>query len=413
MKIGVIGTGYVGLPTAIGFASKGFDIICIDKDETKIDELKRGNLYLFENGLEDLFNKYKENIIFSTSIDLIKDCDFVIIAVGTPTSEDGRSAYLGYLKDVAKDINKINFKKNITIAIKSTVPVGTGDVIENIINNSKVNLISMPEFLREGYALEDFLDPDRIVVGGENVDKILIKTLYKDFNTQILFTDRHSSELIKYASNSFLAIKLHYINEIANLCEKVNANIDDVAKGMGLDSRIGLKFLKAGIGYGGSCFPKDTKALDYLADEKGVKLSLVKNAIQGNEERIINFANMINKYNKIAIFGLAFKENTDDCRESPAIKLINNLNGDVSVYDPKAIDKAKKILGNKVKYGTPYEIVKGVDVLVIATEWNEFKYYDYDKIYSLMNNKLIIDLRNILDKDKLHKFKYIGVGKNV
>lgn len=408
MKIGIIGVGYVGLTTAIGFASKGFNIVYVDKDKDKINKLNKGFLPFYEKGLVEAYNYASENIIFSTNFIDLKKCDFIIVAVGTPTLANSDNADLSYIKQVAKDINKLKINKKVIIAIKSTVPVGTGDIVEKIINNKNIIVISMPEFLREGCALIDFLYPDRVVIGSDVNVKKQINVLYKDFKTNILYTDRHSSELIKYASNSFLAIKIHYINEIADLCEKVNANVKDVAFGMGLDKRIGPHFLNSSIGYGGSCFPKDTKALNYLAKTKKVNLSLVDTAIKGNENRISKFAKEINKYKNVAVFGLTFKADTDDCRESPAIKLINKLKGNVSVYDPKGIEHAKKLLSNKVKFGIPYEIVKGKDVLVIATEWQEFKTYNYSKIYKLMKHKNIIDLRNLLKNQ--YKFNYRNVG---
>lgn len=408
LKIGVIGVGYVGLTTAIGLASKGFKVVCIDKDKTKIDKLNNGEIPLYETGLLEAYNYTIDNITYTTNLNVVKNCNFIIVAVGTPTAIDGYSADLKYIRQVAKDIKALNISKKIILAIKSTVPVGTCDKVEKIIDNKNVIVISMPEFLREGCALIDTLTPDRVVIGSKVNVKKEIESLFTNYKATILYTDRRSSELIKYASNSFLAIKIHYINEIADLCESVGANIKDVAYGVGLDSRIGNKFLNAGIGYGGSCFPKDTKALDYLAKSKNVKLSLVDSAIKGNEDRITKFAKQIDYYKNIAVFGLTFKANTDDCRESPSIKLINKLSGNVSVYDPKGMENAKKYLTKQVTFGTPYEIVKDKDVLVIATEWNEFKQLDYNKIYKLMKNKNIIDLRNIL-KNK-SKFNVVNVG---
>lgn len=430
MNISIIGTGYVGLPTGVGFASLGHNICCIDKDLDKIDRLKKGEIDIYEENLEELFCKVTEEqkLTFSYSIkEGIQNADLIILAVGTPTEQNSDKADLTYIKEASKEIAEHLSDRYTILAIKSTVPVCTGDMIEEIIDRKNCDVISMPEFLREGFALYDFFNPDRIVVGtnSEKAKKV-IQQLYDGKN--ILFTDRRSAELIKYASNAFLATKIHYINEIADLCEKTGANIENVAKGLGLDSRIGNKFLNAGIGFGGSCFPKDTRALLQTANEFNVEFSLVKNVIEGNNKRkkeiaqkIIQKAKSIkkqeNKSIRIAIFGLAFKNNTDDCRESPAIEIVQNLlNEDfiIEVYDPKAIDNAQKILKNKVTYYKyPEMCAFRADMLILLTEWEEFKILDYEKIYEIMNNKILLDYRNLLDEEKMKKigFEYERIGK--
>ena len=433
MKIGIIGTGYVGLPTGVGFAELGNEVVCIDMNLEKIEKLKSGNLTLYEDGLQDLFlkNLRSGKLRFTSSMkEGIQGADVVFIAVGTPPHPITKEADMKYIYAAATELAEY-LDDYTVIATKSTVPVGTGDEIEKLIlkKNPKANfdVISLPEFLREGYAIHDFFNPDRIVVGA-NTEKArqIIKELYKPFQdkTNILFVNRKSSETIKYASNAFLAVKIHYINEMANFCEKVGADISEVAQGMGLDKRIGNRFLNAGPGYGGSCFPKDTMAMAYMAHQNNVNLSLIDAAINGNLNRKKEMAERIysavkNMQDpKIAVLGLAFKEGTDDCRQSPALEIISFFLekewGHITAYDPKAMETAKEILQDKIAYSEDmYSLIKGADALVILTEWPEFKTLDLDKVGSLMNHKVILDFRNMLDKDKVLSagFVYQCIGK--
>ncbi|EAH5749870.1 UDP-glucose/GDP-mannose dehydrogenase family protein [Campylobacter jejuni] len=432
MKIGIIGTGYVGLPTGVGLAELGNDVICIDREKSKIDALNNGNLTIYEDNLEELFHKnVKEGRLkFTTSMqEGIKDADLVIIAVGTPPHPVTKEADMKYIHAAATEL--ADYLTGYTvIATKSTVPVGTGDDIESLISkknpNAEFDVLSLPEFLREGFAVYDFFNPDRIIVGTNSQRaKAVIEKLYEPFKgkSELLFVSRRSSETIKYASNAFLAIKIHYINEMANFCEKVGADILEVAKGMGLDTRIGNRFLNPGPGYGGSCFPKDTSAMAFMGKQNNIDLTLINAAIKGNEERknqmserILNSIKDI-KNPKIAVLGLAFKDGTDDCRESPAVDIVFKLleqKVQICAYDPKAMDLAKQILGNKIDYANSmYEAIKDADVIAILTEWKEFSSLDLKKACDLVRHKKIIDLRNLIDKNEAIKlgFEYQGIGR--
>ncbi|MEH0385397.1 UDP-glucose/GDP-mannose dehydrogenase family protein [Campylobacter jejuni] len=432
MKIGIIGTGYVGLPTGVGLAELGNDVICIDREKSKIDALNNGILTIYEDNLEELFHKnVKEGRLkFTTSMqEGIKDADLVIIAVGTPPHSVTKEADMKYIHVAATEL--ADYLTGYTvIATKSTVPVGTGDDIESLISkknpNAEFDVLSLPEFLREGFAVYDFFNPDRIIVGTNSQRaKAVIEKLYEPFKgkSELLFVSRRSSETIKYASNAFLAIKIHYINEMANFCEKVGADILEVAKGMGLDTRIGNRFLNPGPGYGGSCFPKDTLAMAFMGKQNNIDLTLINAAIKGNEERknqmserILNSIKDI-KNPKIAVLGLAFKDGTDDCRESPAVDIIFKLleqKVQICAYDPKAMDLAKQILGDKIDYANSmYEAIKDADVIAILTEWKEFTNLDLKKAYDLVRHKKIIDLRNLIDKNEAIKlgFEYQGIGR--
>ncbi|EDB2811855.1 UDP-glucose/GDP-mannose dehydrogenase family protein [Campylobacter jejuni] len=432
MKIGIIGTGYVGLPTGVGLAELGNDVICIDREKSKIDALNNGILTIYEDNLEELFHKnVKEGRLkFTTSMQKgIKDVDLVIIAVGTPPHPVTKEADMKYIHAAATDL--ADYLTGYTvIATKSTVPVGTGDDIESLISkknpNAEFDVLSLPEFLREGFAVYDFFNPDRIIVGTNSQRaKAVIEKLYEPFKgkSKLLFVNRRSSETIKYASNAFLAIKIHYINEMANFCEKAGADILEVAKGMGLDTRIGDRFLNPGPGYGGSCFPKDTLAMAFMGKQNDIDLTLINAAIKGNEERknhmyerILNSVKDI-KNPKIAVLGLAFKDGTDDCRESPAVDIVFKLleqKVQICAYDPKAMDLAKQILGDRIDYANSmYEAIKDADAIAILTEWKEFSSLDLKKAYDLLNHKKIIDLRNLLDKNEAIKlgFEYQGVGR--
>lgn len=430
MKIAIIGTGYVGLPSGVGFAEMGNQVVCIDNNAEKIKKLQNGELTLFENGLTELYQKNTAagRLKFTTSMkEGINNADMVIVAVGTPPHPLTKEADLQYIEAAVKELAQY-LNKYTVVAIKSTVPVGTGDIIENTIKqanpNADVDVISLPEFLREGFAIHDFFHPDRIIVGTNSERaKQLISNLYAPFNeSKLLFVSRRSSESVKYASNAFLAIKINYINEMANFCEKTGANIDEVAAGMGLDSRIGAKFLKAGPGYGGSCFPKDTNAMACMARKYGISMPLIETTIAENEERYKLMAQRIlkaagKKDAKIGVLGLAFKDGTDDCRTSPAIHIIEALLQNpvvITAFDPKATASAKQLLEDKIIYAdNAYDAVKNADVIAVLTEWKEFCRLDMDKLANLVNQKVIMDCRNLLDPDtaKNAGFIYYGIGQ--
>ena len=432
MKVAIIGTGYVGLPTGVGLAELGNQVTCIDKDSQKIDTLNSGTLTLYEDGLEELFKKnVKEGRIrFTTSMkEGVTDADIVMIAVGTPPHPVTKEADMKYIHAAATEL--ADYLTGYTVvATKSTVPVGTGDDVEALIANknpfANFDVVSLPEFLREGFAIHDFFNPDRIVVGANSERaRNVIKELYKPFEgkTKMLFVKRRSSETIKYASNAFLSIKIHYINEMADFCEQTGADVFEVAQGMGLDSRIGPKFLNPGPGYGGSCFPKDTMAMAYMARQNGVNMSLINAAIEGNVNRKKQMAKRIlDKVKdienpKIAVLGLAFKDGTDDCRNSPAVDIVSELvlqGADITAYDPKAMGTACQIFGNKISYADDmYQALKDADVLAILTEWQDFKKLDFEQAQNLMRHKKIVDCRNLLDIEeaKSYGFEYQGIGR--
>lgn len=432
MKIGIIGTGYVGLPTGVGLAELGNEVICIDREQSKIDRLKAGKITLFEEGLEELFEKnVKEGRIkFTTSMkEGVEHADLVIIAVGTPPHPVTKEADMKYIHAAATELAEY-LKDYTVVATKSTVPVGTGDDVETLIRKKNpqadFDVVSLPEFLREGFAVHDFFHPDRIVVGA-NTERAanVIKELYKPFEgkTNMLFVKRRSSETIKYASNAFLAIKIHYINEMANFCEKAGADIYEVAKGMGLDSRIGNKFLNPGPGYGGSCFPKDTNAMAYMGRRSGVDLSLIEAAIKGNDARKVEMAERILDSVKdidnaaIGVLGLAFKGGTDDCRESPAMQIIGELinkDAQIKAYDPKAMENAKLLVGDKISYATDmYDAARAADVLVILTEWEDFRGLDLVRVKGMMRHPRIVDLRDMFDPEEVRSlgFEYSCIGR--
>ena len=434
MKIGIIGTGYVGLPTGVGLAELGNEVVCVDKAKDKIDDLKAGKLTIYEEGLDKLFQKNFNagRLSFTTSMrKAVSGADVVLIAVGTPPHPITHEADMKYIYAAATELAEYLTDYTV-IATKSTVPVGTGDNIEQLIRTknptARFDVISLPEFLREGFAIYDFFNPDRIVVGS-NSEKAteVIKELYAPFidKTQMLFVSRRSSETIKYASNAFLAMKIHYINEIANFCEKSGADVAEVAKGMGLDKRIGNRFLNAGLGFGGSCFPKDTMAMAYMGRLVGTPIELIETTIAGNRkrkqdmaERVLQSVKQIPNA-KIAVWGLAFKDGTDDCRQSPAMDVIGVLlqnKADIIAYDPKAMGTACRILGDKIAYADDmYAAVKDADVLVILTEWKEFSTADLQGMSQLMRHKKIMDFRNMLDADEAVKlgFEYQCIGRKI
>lgn len=431
MKVAIIGTGYVGLPTGVGLAELGNEVICIDRDPSKIERLNNGILTIFEDGLEELFKKNvaQKRIRFTTSMkEGVSAADIVLIAVGTPPHPITKEADMKYIHAAATELAEY-LNGYTVIATKSTVPVGTGDDVETLIRKKNptadFDVVSLPEFLREGYAIHDFFNPDRIIIGANSERACqLVQQLYTPFadKTTILCVKRRSSETIKYASNAFLAMKIHYINEMSNFCEKTGADVFEVAQGMGLDSRIGNKFLNPGPGYGGSCFPKDTNAMAYMARQNGVNLSLIEATIKGNEARYGQMAEKILKAAKsdspkIGVLGLAFKNGTDDCRMSPALSIVQELiqrNVQLTAYDPKAMDNARLILGDKISYAPDmYEVMKDADVLAILTEWSDFKNIDFSKAAELMKQKVIVDCRNLLNKDQAIEagFEYQGIGR--
>lgn len=433
MHIGVIGTGYVGLVTGACFAEFGIFVTCIDKDEAKIRALKKGSIPFYEPGLDALVKKNLKNgrLKFSTKIgDAVDSSLAIFIAVGTPPRGDG-SADMRYVEQVADEIAR-HIKDYKVIVTKSTVPVGTGARLREIISKrlkeqTDFDIVSNPEFLREGSAIEDFMRPNRVVLGSSSHQAVAImKDLYQPLyllETPFVVTSVETAELIKYASNSFLAVKISFINELSQLCEKVGADVKMVAKGMGLDQRIGAKFLHTGPGYGGSCFPKDTRALLTIAGERGVDLGIVNAAVHANEYQKDRIVEKIRaglgtlKGKTVAVLGLSFKPNTNDMREAPAVHIIEKLLKEkvaIRAFDPAAVEDAKAVLGRKIKYaGNTYDCVKGADAVVIVTEWNEFRNLDLAKIKKLLKTPIFFDLRNIYEPEKMKKlgFKYFCVGR--
>ena len=433
MNITMLGTGYVGLVSGTCFSEFGFNVCCVDKDKDKINNLKNDIIPIYEPGLQSLVKKNKNSgrLSFSNDIDQnIKKADIVFIAVGTPSRRGDGHADLTYVYEAAEKIAK-NLDGYTVIVNKSTVPVGTGAEVKNIIK--KINpdaffdVVSNPEFLREGNAIEDFMRPDRVVVGIETEKaKQLMTIIYKPLyliETPILFTDLNTAELIKYSANAFLAVKISYINQMSDLCEKVGADVHDVAKGIGLDKRIGSKFLHPGPGYGGSCFPKDTLALVQTAKEYDSNLSIVETVVQYNKQRKSDMADkIIEAFNnncqnkKISILGLSFKPETDDMRDSPSLDIIPILKEkgfDISVFDPVAMDEAKKILKNIEFSNNIEECLQDSDGLVILTEWNEFRGLSATRLKKVMKGNILIDLRNSLNPDSFQKsgFNLIQLGR--
>lgn len=429
MKVAIIGTGYVGLPTGVGLAELGHDVVCIDREQSKIERLKAGQVTLFEEGLSDLLTKNLTagRISFTTSIkEGVTDAQVVLIAVGTPSHPVTHEADLCYVYEAATELAySLKGHAYTVVATKSTVPVGTGDNIESLMAkiapDLKVDVVSLPEFLREGYAVHDFFYPDRIVIGANSARaREVLTTLYQPLlahspKTQLLCVQRRSSETIKYAANSFLATKIHFINEMADFCEHTGADIAEVAQGMGLDHRIGPSFLRPGPGFGGSCFPKDTLALDYMAHHNGLELSLVKATIKGNNERIERMAQRIGAALEhaqhlgapcLAVWGLAFKNGTDDCRTSPALQIVravlkNQRQVVLRVYDPEAMGNAQELLqdyASRINYcSAALETCAEADVLAVLTEWPQFAQQDLAKVAAMMRGNAIVDCRNLLN----------------
>jgi len=432
MNICVVGTGYVGLVTGACFAEFGLRVVCVDKDETKIQSLKSGVIPIYELGLEELVKKNLQEgrLAFTTDLGWAVETSLVIfIAVGTPSQEDG-SADLSYVEAVAHDIAQhMNGYK--VIVTKSTVPVGTGERLREIIGavrKEKVDfdMVSNPEFLREGSAIEDFMRPNRIVIGAESSQAIAImKDLYRPLyliETPFIITNVPTAEMIKYTSNAFLATKISFINEVANLCELMGADVHQVARGMGLDRRIGSKFLHPGPGFGGSCFPKDAHAISSLARKKGYDFEIVDAVLRVNsrQQRLMveKIKKMIGELDgkTIGVLGLAFKPNTNDIRESPAIEIIKGLlqsGARIRAYDPAAMEEAKKVLTEVVFCQDAYDTVKGCDAVVLATEWNQFRNLDLERIKEVLKQAVFIDLRNVYEPARMAelKFRYVGVGR--
>lgn len=421
MKISVAGTGYVGLVTGICLASKGHQVWCVDVDEQKIKMLQEGIITIYEAGLEELLKQYEDNLVFTTEYDkAYKDADVIFIGVGTPEKKDG-SANLTYVYKVAKEI-ATSVEKDCVVVVKSTVPIGTNDKVEayieaNKTHDVKISVASNPEFLSQGTAVKDTLETSRIVIGVENdYAREVLEKVYEKFEAPKVITNRRSAEMIKYASNDFLALKISYINEIANLCEIVGADIEDVATGMGYDARIGDKFLKSGIGYGGSCFPKDTKALSWLANFNDNEIKTVKAAIEVNENQKFKLVKKAKKYYEsfenlnVAVLGLTFKPGTDDLREAPSlvnIPIILEDGATIKAWDPVGVENFKRNFPNNIQYcETIDETLKDADICFIFTEWEAVKEYPIEKFEKLMKKPIILDGRNCY---KLEDFEDTGI----
>ncbi|MBO6504652.1 MAG: UDP-glucose/GDP-mannose dehydrogenase family protein [Kordiimonadaceae bacterium] len=433
MKIAVIGTGYVGLVSGTCFSEYGHQVTCVDKDAAKIDALKKGVIPIFEPGLDIMVarNQAEGLLHFTTSLeDAMKGAQAVFIAVGTPSRRGDGHADLQYVFEAVEEL--ADYIEDFTVVVtKSTVPVGTGAEIKKRLlarlDPSLFSVASNPEFLREGAAIEDFMRPDRVVVGVEDERaQSVMKELYRPLNlneSPLVFTDRETAEIIKYAANAFLATKISFINEMADLCEAVGADVQSVAKGIGLDKRIGSKFLHAGPGFGGSCFPKDTRALVHSADDYGVPMRIVRSVVDVNENRKLAMADKVIKAaggsvdgKHIAVLGLTFKPNTDDMRESPSLDIIPALQkagANIHAFDPKGMDEAKEMLENVTFHDDAYGPLDGADALVIITEWNQFRALDLKDIKGRMKSPLMVDLRNIYARADLeaHGFTYVGIGR--
>lgn len=430
MKIVVAGTGYVGLVTGVCLSEVGHSVTCVDVDESKIKILNEGKSPIFEPNLEELMKKNKERLNFTiNSKKAYEDADVIFVGVGTPEKKDG-SANLKYVYEVAKEIAE-NVKKDVIVVIKSTVPIGTNKKIEkymnsNLKNKVRIEVVSNPEFLSQGTAVRDTLHAQRIVIGVNSkfAEKVM-KKVYDGFGQPYVITDRESAEMVKYASNDFLALKISYMNEIANLCEIVGANIQDVAKGMGMDARIGNKFLNAGIGYGGSCFPKDTKALSWLANFNDYELKTIKAAIEVNSNQKLRLIKKARKYYNdfdglnIAVLGLTFKPNTDDLREAPSlynIPILLDEGANIKAYDPVGERNFKKIYPNEIAYyNSVEETLKDADICFIFTEWDEIKNIGLNKYNELMRTPIVLDGRNCynLNEVKKEKMIYESIGRKI
>ncbi len=432
MNIAVVGTGYVGLVSGTCFAETGNNVICVDIDEKKVQMMRNGEIPIYEPGLEVLFERNIEQgrLSFTTSLEeAVEQCELIFLALPTPPGGDG-AADLSFVLGVAEQLGKI-IKDYKVIVDKSTVPVGTAEKVSAAVaKNATVefDVVSNPEFLKEGYAVEDFMKPDRVVIGTESARaRKIMENLYKPFVRQgnpILFMDEKSAELTKYAANSFLATKITFMNEIANLCEILGADVDEVRKGIGTDNRIGKRFLFPGIGYGGSCFPKDVQALEKSASDNNYDFRILKSVMEVNEVQKTILVPKIKKYfngdlkgKKIAMWGLSFKPNTDDIREAPSLYIIEELvkaGANIHGYDPEAMHLVKERIGDKITYGeNMYDILEGADALVICTEWSVFRNPQFDKLKSSMNNSVIFDGRNLFEVSRMKDegFFYSSIGR--
>ncbi|MBC8046250.1 MAG: UDP-glucose/GDP-mannose dehydrogenase family protein [Fimbriimonadaceae bacterium] len=434
MKLSVIGTGYVGLVTGTCFAETGNNVICVDIDAAKVKRMQKGEIPIYEPGLETIFqrNIKQGNLEFTTQIKYaVENSDIIFLALPTPPNEDG-SADLKHILDVAEQLGKLITSYKIIID-KSTVPVGTADKVKKLIAKNckcEFDVISNPEFLREGMAVEDFMKPERVVIGTESDKaKEILNRLYAPFVRQgnpVIFMDERSAELTKYAANSFLATKITFMNEIANLCELVGADVDMVRKGIGSDSRIGKRFLFPGVGYGGSCFPKDVKALHHMAKQNAYNFNVLKSVMEVNDKQHTSILNKIEKkFGKklqgktFAIWGLAFKPNTDDIREAPALKIIDALlkqKVNIKAFDPEAMENVKRVYKDKIAFGkNQYAILKNADALIIVTEWSVFRSPDFEQMKKLLKNKIILDGRNVFELKEMQDqgFYYDSIGRKL
>lgn len=434
MRVAMIGTGYVGLVSGTCFADFGHVVTCIDKDTSKIDALNNGEIPIYEPGLQDLVakNVSEERLFFTTDPeDAIRQADAVFIAVGTPTRRGDGHADLTYVYAAAEEIAAL-IEGFTVIVTKSTVPVGTGDEVEAIIQRTNPDaefaVVSNPEFLREGAAINDFKRPDRVVVGTESEQAVdVMRELYRPLylnETPIIVTRRRTSELIKYAANAFLAVKITFINEIADLCEKVGANVQEVSRGIGLDNRIGSKFLHAGPGYGGSCFPKDTLALSKIAADAQSDLKVVDSVIEVNSARKKKMADKVIDFlggdvdgKTIALLGLAFKPNTDDMREAPSLDIVEKLQdagANIRAFDPASMEEAEKLMTGVLFCDGPYHAIENADAVVIVTEWDQFRALDLERMKTLLNAPKVVDLRNIYTSDYMGNrgFEYTSIGRS-
>ncbi len=433
MRVAMIGSGYVGLVSGACFADFGHEVVCVDKDPGKIERLKQNIMPIYEPGLDDLVasNVKAGRLSFTTDLaEGIKGAQAIFIAVGTPSRRGDGHADLSYVYAAAKEIAE-NISDFAVIVTKSTVPVGTGDEVERIVRDANPNadfaVASNPEFLREGAAISDFKRPDRIVIGVEDDRaRVVMEELYRPLylnQAPIMVTSRRTSELTKYAANAFLAVKITFINEIADLCEKVGANVQDVARGIGLDNRIGSKFLNAGPGYGGSCFPKDTLALIKTAQDNEAPVRIVETVAQVNDNRkramgrrVVAAMGGDARGKKVGVLGLTFKPNTDDMRDSPAIAIIQTLQdagATISAYDPEGVEQAKLVLNNVDYCDSPYEALDGADAMVLVTEWDAFRALDLARVKSLLKSPVIVDLRNVYRPEEMerHGIQYSGIGR--
>jgi UDPglucose 6-dehydrogenase len=434
MKIAVVGTGYVGLVTGTCFAETGNDVTCVDIDKKKVEKLSSGQITIYEPGLEKLFlrNVKEERLRFTTSLsEGIRDAEIVFLALPTPPGEDG-SADLKYILGVAKDLGELMTDYKV-IVDKSTVPVGTAEKVYAAISKTYIgdfDVVSNPEFLREGVAVEDFMKPDRVVIGAssERARKVMGE-LYAPFvrsGNPVIFMDVRSAELTKYAANSFLATKISFMNEVAQLCERLGADVDMVRRGIGSDERIGKRFLFPGIGYGGSCFPKDVQALVKSSSEVGYDFQILNAVMDVNEKQKLHLLPKIQKFFKgdlkgkrFALWGLAFKPNTDDIREAPALYIIDALlkeGASVCAYDPEAVNNVRALVGDNIDFSdNQYDCLEGADALIIATEWNEFRTPNFLKIVTALKNKVIFDGRNLFEADAIKElgFYYESVGRAI